>query len=46
MATSMGIRHAKTHTLRGKVFDETRAEVRLGQVKTHVLPLYQGFPAK
>ncbi|GJQ92903.1 hypothetical protein Tco_0004042 [Tanacetum coccineum] len=42
----MGIRHAKTHTLRGKVFDETRAEVRLGQVKTYVLPRYQSFPAK
>ncbi|GKA63269.1 hypothetical protein Tco_0762875 [Tanacetum coccineum] len=26
MVTSMGIHHAKTHTLRGKVFDETRAE--------------------
>ncbi|GJX50655.1 hypothetical protein Tco_0277500 [Tanacetum coccineum] len=42
----MGIRHAKPHTLRGVVFDETRTEVRLGQVKTYVLPLYQGFPAK
>nr|GEX00449.1 putative reverse transcriptase domain-containing protein [Tanacetum cinerariifolium] len=28
----MGIRHANTHTLRGKVFDENRAKVRLGQV--------------
>ncbi|GJZ37942.1 hypothetical protein Tco_0584133 [Tanacetum coccineum] len=27
MVTSIGIRHAKTHTLRGKVFDETRVEV-------------------
>nr|GFB41230.1 hypothetical protein [Tanacetum cinerariifolium] len=25
------------------VFDETGADVRLGQVKTHVLPLYQGY---
>ncbi|GJY48022.1 hypothetical protein Tco_0437978 [Tanacetum coccineum] len=42
----MGIHHAKPHTLCGVVFDETRAKVRLGQVKTHILPLYQGFPAK
>ncbi|GJW55742.1 hypothetical protein Tco_0382729 [Tanacetum coccineum] len=42
----MGIWHAKTHTLRGKVFDESRAEVTLGQVKTHALPLYQGFPCQ
>ncbi|GKA49587.1 hypothetical protein Tco_0742660 [Tanacetum coccineum] len=29
----MGIRHAKPHTLRGVVFDETRADVRLGNVE-------------
>ncbi|GJR64706.1 hypothetical protein Tco_0010771 [Tanacetum coccineum] len=40
----MEICHAKTYTLRGKVFDETRAEVRLSQIKTHVLPLCQSFP--
>ncbi|GJW55873.1 hypothetical protein Tco_0099958 [Tanacetum coccineum] len=27
----MGIRHAKTHTLREEVFDETRAKVLLSQ---------------
>ncbi|GJR57132.1 hypothetical protein Tco_1499294 [Tanacetum coccineum] len=32
MITSMGIRHAKTLTLRGEAFDETRAKVRLVQV--------------
>nr|GEU78504.1 ribonuclease H-like domain-containing protein [Tanacetum cinerariifolium] len=42
----IGIRYAKTQTLRGKVFDETRAKVRLGQVKTHVLPFYEGFHTK
>nr|GEV58543.1 hypothetical protein [Tanacetum cinerariifolium] len=26
MVTSLGIRHAKSHTLRSKVFDETKAE--------------------
>ncbi|GKD48744.1 hypothetical protein Tco_1277720 [Tanacetum coccineum] len=31
MVTSMRIHHAKTHTLRGVVFNETRAEVRLGE---------------
>ncbi|GJS18293.1 hypothetical protein Tco_0412765 [Tanacetum coccineum] len=31
---------------RGKVFDRTRVEVRLGQVKTYVLPLCQSFPDK
>ncbi|GJX31991.1 hypothetical protein Tco_0241846 [Tanacetum coccineum] len=33
------------HPLRW-VFDETRANVKLGQVYTHVLPLHQGFSAK
>nr|GEV16202.1 hypothetical protein [Tanacetum cinerariifolium] len=32
MVTTMGIRHMKTHTLRGEVFNETRVEVRLGQI--------------
>ncbi|GKA06413.1 hypothetical protein Tco_0685637 [Tanacetum coccineum] len=32
MITSMGIRYAKTLTLRGKAFNETRANVRLVQV--------------
>ncbi|GJZ04460.1 hypothetical protein Tco_0537735 [Tanacetum coccineum] len=31
MVTSMVIHHVKTYTLRGLVFDETRAEARLGQ---------------
>ncbi|GJU30911.1 hypothetical protein Tco_1174500 [Tanacetum coccineum] len=42
----MGIRHAKAHTLQGLVFDEARANDRLGKVKTHVLPLCQSFLAK
>ncbi|GJZ48000.1 hypothetical protein Tco_0601832 [Tanacetum coccineum] len=42
----MGIRHAKAHTLCGLILDETRANDRLGQVKTHVLPFCQSFPAK
>ncbi|GKE99957.1 hypothetical protein Tco_0023308 [Tanacetum coccineum] len=32
MIASMGIRHAKTLTLRGKVFDETWTKIRLVQV--------------
>ncbi|GJU85720.1 putative reverse transcriptase domain-containing protein [Tanacetum coccineum] len=44
MITSMGIRHAKAYTLRG--MSSTKLGQRSGRVKTHVLPLYQGFPAK
>ncbi|GKB56040.1 hypothetical protein Tco_0912226 [Tanacetum coccineum] len=43
MIASMGIRHAKTLTLRGKVFDETRAKIRLIQVNHPRYPSLSKF---
>ncbi|GKA71273.1 hypothetical protein Tco_0777412 [Tanacetum coccineum] len=44
--TSMGIRHAKAQTLRGKAFNETRAEFLQSSLKTWDAPTITGFCAK
>ncbi|GKE61105.1 hypothetical protein Tco_1511472 [Tanacetum coccineum] len=44
MISSMGIRYAKGYTLRGR--SSMKLGQRSGKVKTHVLPLSQGSPAK